>query len=323
MALRLEEVAVPIARAGEIVKAYVQAARIDHWFKNVLVLPGAALALYFSHEGSWAMLGAVVLALLATGLVASANYVINEWLDADFDRFHPLKKSRPSVSGRLSGRGVLIAWALLLLAGLGVASLVSFRVMLAELSLGVMGVVYNVPPLRTKDRPYLDVLSESVNNPIRLLVGWLAIMGSPLPPASLVFAYWMVGAFLMSVKRYSEMRFLGSAELAGRYRRSFRFYTPEMLLICAFFYSTCAAFVLGVFLVKYRVELLVTLPFLALGFAWYLKIGMKPDSAAQRPERLYREGGFTAYLVFVVTLLVLAFVVDVPALEWFLLLPEY
>ena len=28
-----------------------------------------------------------------------------------------------------------------------------------------MGVVYNVPPLRTKEWPYLDVLSESVNNP--------------------------------------------------------------------------------------------------------------------------------------------------------------
>ena len=33
----------------------------------------------------------------------------------------------------------------------------------------LMGIAYNVPPLRTKDRPYLDVLSESVNNPLRLL----------------------------------------------------------------------------------------------------------------------------------------------------------
>ena len=30
-----------------------------------------------------------------------------------------------------------------------------------------MGVAYNVPPVRTKDRAYLDVLSESVNNPLR------------------------------------------------------------------------------------------------------------------------------------------------------------
>ena len=35
-----------------------------------------------------------------------------------------------------------------------------------------MGVVYNVKPLRSKDLPIFDVLSESVNNPIRFLIGW-------------------------------------------------------------------------------------------------------------------------------------------------------
>ncbi len=31
-----------------------------------------------------------------------------------------------------------------------------------------MGLVHNVPPVRSKELPYIDVLSESVNNPIRL-----------------------------------------------------------------------------------------------------------------------------------------------------------
>jgi len=38
----------------------------------------------------------------------------------------------------------------------------------------VMGLAYNVPPVRLKGWPYLDVLSESINNPIRLALGWLA-----------------------------------------------------------------------------------------------------------------------------------------------------
>ncbi len=38
-----------------------------------------------------------------------------------------------------------------------------------------MGVLYNVKPFRTKDIAYLDVLSESINNAIRLLLGWFFV----------------------------------------------------------------------------------------------------------------------------------------------------
>ena len=40
---------------------------------------------------------------------------------------------------------------------------------LTVLALWVMGCVYNIPPVRSKDLPYLDVLSEAINNPIRML----------------------------------------------------------------------------------------------------------------------------------------------------------
>ena len=35
------------------------------------------------------------------------------------------------------------------------------------------GWIYNVSPVRTKDRAYLDVTSEALNNPIRLTLGIL------------------------------------------------------------------------------------------------------------------------------------------------------
>ena len=48
-----------------------------------------------------------------------------------------------------------------------------------------MGILYNVKPVRTKDIPVLDVLSESVNNAIRLLTGWFAVTGVFLSPVSI------------------------------------------------------------------------------------------------------------------------------------------
>ena len=295
--------------------SYVRIARPDHWFKNALVLPGTALAAFLSGTPFADYALSVAIGMASVCMVASANYVINEWLDAEFDAYHPLKRQRPSVARSLSRRLVYAEYALLLALGLGTALAVSPRFLAAAGALAVMGLVYNVQPVRTKDRQYLDVLSESVNNPIRLLLGWFMVIDTPLPPSSLVAGYWMAGAYLMAVKRYAELRFLGSREVAGSYRRSFRFYTQENLLISLLFYACCASFFLGVFLVKYRIELLISLPFLAVVFAWYLRIGMKPNSPAQAPEQLWREHGFALYLAFVAMLVCAAFAVDVPWLH--------
>ena len=290
-------------------------ARPDHWFKNVFMLPGAALALVLTEETLASELVDLLLAVASACLIASANYTINEWLDAEFDRHHPVKQHRPSAAGRLSARLVYAQWGVLALAGLSIASAVSHNFLLFSLALLLMGLVYNVKPLRTKDRHYLDVLSESVNNPLRFLLGWSAIIDGVLPPSSILLAYWMGGAYLMAIKRYAEYRFIADPELAGRYRRAFRYYTQESLLASAFFYALVSAFFLGVFLIKYRIEFLLSMPFLALLFTWYLIIGMRAQSVAQSPEKLYREGPFIAYVAALSLLIVVLFFIDLPWLN--------
>lgn len=56
----------------------------------------------------------IVLALISISFVASANYVINEWLDAEFEKFHPTKKNRPVVSGNLKFHWVMGVLGLLI-----------------------------------------------------------------------------------------------------------------------------------------------------------------------------------------------------------------
>ena len=48
------------------------------------------------------------------------------------------------------------------------------------------------------------------------------------------------------------------------------------------------AFFLGIFLIKYRIEYLITFPFLSLLFVYYLSIGLSKDSITQTPEKLYK-----------------------------------
>ena len=113
--------------------------------------------------------------------------------------------------------------------------------------------------IRDRDLAFLDVLSESVNNPIRLLLGWFIVTTELVPPSSLLLGYWMGGAFLMGVKRFAEYRFIANPETAVLYRNSFRYYTEENLLISSFFYGMCSLFFTGIFLIKYRIELILSL----------------------------------------------------------------
>lgn len=297
--------------------AYVKIARPDHWFKNVFMLPGVLLAVLLVGTPFSQMIVPTLIALASICLVASANYVINEWLDAEFDRHHPVKKTRPSAAGGVKAVFVYIEYALLIAAGLGLASLLTREFVILSVALLVMGVLYNVPPVRTKDRIYLDVLSESVNNPLRLMLGWSATVSGYLPPSSILLAYWMGGAFLMAIKRYAEYRFINDPQRAGLYRRSFRFYTEKSLLLSAIFYALNSVFFLGIFLIKYRIEMLLSFPLFAVLFVWYMEIGMREHSPTKDPEKFYREGRFMAFVVFLALVVALLMVVDIPVLNIF------
>ena len=311
MTMRLDRVADKESR----IFSYLKIARPDHWFKNVFMLPGTALGLALADKVPAFLLPKLILGILATCLIASANYTINEWLDAEFDRHHPIKKNRPSVSGKISPLAVYFQWGLLASAGLIIAAQFSTQFFVAAGALLVMGLVYNVRPLRTKERQYLDVLSEAINNPLRLVLGWAIVVPSALPPSSALLVYWMGGAFLMAIKRYSEYQFIGDPQQAALYRKSFKYYTSDSLLLSAFFYALTSAFFLGVFLVKYRIEFILCLPLFSFLFVWYMYIGLKSASIAQTPEKLYKEWQFLAFVGLLAVVVGMLFFIDMPWLH--------
>src|SRR5215510_10494795 len=102
--------------------AYVQIARVDHWFKNVFMLLGVILAVFYEPKVlSWSKVVPFVVAVLATCLVASSNYVLNELLDGPHDLLHPEKRFRPVPSGRVRPAIAYGEWLLLAAAGFGLA----------------------------------------------------------------------------------------------------------------------------------------------------------------------------------------------------------
>jgi 4-hydroxybenzoate polyprenyltransferase len=160
---------------------------------------------------------------------------------------------------------------------------------------GVQTCALPISPIRSKDKPYVDVLSESINNPLRLLMGWYATGILVFPPLSLLIAYWMIGAFFMAVKRFAEYRRIGDAKISGEYRRSFKYYTEGRLLVSIIYYAVSFGLFFGIFLMRYKMEMILSTPLIAGFIAWYIHLGLLENSPTQYPELLYKQKGFTLY----------------------------
>src|ERR1700752_5239221 len=74
------------------VAPYFSIARPGHWFKNAFMFLGVTVAFFcnpalLSGESLWP----ITLAIAATCVITSCNYVLNELVDASHDSNHPVK----------------------------------------------------------------------------------------------------------------------------------------------------------------------------------------------------------------------------------------
>ncbi len=296
---------------------YVRIARFDHWIKQFFIVPGIVLGIYLmgKMDGIWVK---AVLGFFAVSFAASANYVINEYLDAEFDKYHPTKKNRPVVLEKMDQRIIIAEYILFAAAGGILSYFVNLQFFTFNMILLVMGLLYNVPPVRLKDVAYLDVICESANNAIRLMLGWFIAGNHYIPPVSIVIGYWMAGAFLMAMKRFSEFRMIGDKNIAAKYRKSFGIYTEYSLLVSSLAYSIISIFLIGTFLIKYHLELILDMPLMTAIYCYYFYLSFQPDSSVQKPEKLYKETKLLLLCVAFALFFVILMGVDIPWIQQFL-----
>ena len=302
---------------------YIKIARPDHWLKNVFILFGHVVAVALGAAG-WnglSTVGWATFSLVPACFIASANYILNEILDAPFDSLHPTKKFRGIPAGKVRVPILWIFMAVLVLAGFGLSFLFfngGYTLALAML-LG-SGVVYNVQPLRLKDRAFQDVIAESFNNPIRLWLGWFALASWPSawPPLTVVMAWWAFGALLMTGKRYAEFRFIGDRAVSGKYRKSFSVYTENTLIIAMITYANLFCFCTGLAMAmqeRLQTQVLV-FPVILLAIIAYFRHAMSETGARLEPEQLLRNPWIILWTVLTAGLSLWLLASKAPVLQW-------
>ena len=123
--------------------AALVAMRPRQWTKNLLLFAGIIFAAKLGDPARWV---SAVTAFVAYCAASSAAYLVNDVRDAESDRLHPVKRSRPIARGELSPRaawvlaGALALAALALVGALGppsLACLAAFVALQAAYSLGL------------------------------------------------------------------------------------------------------------------------------------------------------------------------------------------
>src|SRR5690606_20940313 len=112
----------PPSRAGGVALGLLRTARPRQWVKNVLVAAAPAAAGVLLTP---AVAARTAIAFAAFCLAASGTYCVNDALDAEADRQHPRKRTRPVAAGVVPPRAALTAGAVLLAAAVAVGAAAS------------------------------------------------------------------------------------------------------------------------------------------------------------------------------------------------------
>ena len=201
--------------------ALAQLVRPRQWIKNLLVFASPAAAGVLDHR---AAAGRAVVVFVAFCLAAGGAYCLNDVADAEADRQHPLKRSRPVASGAVPPGVATPLGVGLLAASLVVASLTG-----SWAPVGVLALYVALQPAYTywlKHVAVIDLIVVASGFVLRAVAG---VVGTDVPISDWYLIVASFGSlFLVAGKRSSELR-LGEA--AGDHRRSLEAYTPSFLLL--------------------------------------------------------------------------------------------
>lgn len=180
------------------VRDIVDALRVHHWTKNLLVFVPIVLAHQWADS---ALVRQTLLAFLCLLAVTSATYLLNDVSDIASDRQHWSKRHRPVASGRLPLRGALSLAGVLLAGGFGSALLLSRPFALTLLAYLVLTLAYS---LRLKRVPLLDTLVIGFLFTLRLVMG-VVLLDAPKPAWLLTFSVFFFFSLAMA-KRHTELQ---------------------------------------------------------------------------------------------------------------------
>ena len=256
--------------------------RPHHYIKNFFIF----LPLFFSMKiNDTELLSSAFMAFIAFSLTASAIYTLNDYLDIEEDRRHPLKKNRPLVLGVISKSQAIIIMSGLFCVGFALMALLSFKAVGLLAVYVFLNIAYS---FSLKHISILDVNIIAIGFVLRLFIG--SVVTDTHLSKWIIIMTFLLALFLALAKRRDDV--LIFLETGNRVRKVIDGYNLQFLdttmaimssvVIVAYTLYTASSEVYSRFNSEY---LYLTSFFVILGILHYLKITLV-DKNSSSPTRI-------------------------------------
>lgn len=192
--------------------------RPHQWVKNLFVLAPVVFAKHLTHPSI------IISAVGAFGifcLLAGAIYTLNDLLDVEADRVHPVKRHRPIASGAVPAGVAKAVVAVLLVTSTVGALLGPWQFAVVALAYFTLNTAYS---FRLKHIAYLDVGCIALGFVLRVLAGGFATKTAV--SGYMIACTALLALFLGFGKRRHEL----AAADATKQRAALEAYSPKVLL---------------------------------------------------------------------------------------------
>jgi 4-hydroxybenzoate polyprenyltransferase len=205
-----------------VLSAILRAMRPHHWVKNLLIFTPVVFNHAFFNGRLW------TLSALAFGLfclATSAVYLLNDLLDVESDRRHPVKRHRPYAAGTFGfDQGLMTAGSLLVVSFGGALALLPFEFTLALAAYIGLNAMYS---MWLKRKVMIDILVLAGFYCLRILAGGAA---TGIVPSEWLLALSMfLFLSLAFLKRHGELLRLRDSGYLSTDNRGYRVQDLDML----------------------------------------------------------------------------------------------
>lgn len=264
----------------------IKLARPKQWVKNGVLL---AALVFAGTIGDSKSVELAIGAMAIFCLLSSSIYTLNDLVDRDKDRQHPIKRNRPIASGKVSVALAIAMVIVLAAAGLGAAFLISPNFLVISASFMLLNGLYS---FLLKNIVIVDVMTLALSFVVRAYAGAVAID----VPASkwMLINTLLLALFLGFGKRRHELVLLENE--AGAHRASLSHYSPYLLdqLIGVTTASVVVMYMLYSFSTevsqKLKAEnLFLTIPFVVYGIFRYLYLIHRQEKGGNPTRVLFTD----------------------------------
>ena len=181
--------------------------RLEQWYKNLLIF----LPLLFAPTHLLYHWQQLIIGFIGFCFISSITYIINDWMDREKDRIHPVKKNRPLASGAITGKQAI--WVVILLALIVIG--ISIYLGIFYSSLIIIYFIYtNAYSLGLKNIPILDIFMVTINFIFRTLAGVTAFPPQETWPYFLLI--FSVIFIMLTHKRRSDIKIAGDKAISHK-----------------------------------------------------------------------------------------------------------